>query len=463
MAYKKIQIHGPGVSTQGENPKIWVNVTTSHTGWSGTKPLYKVTISLAPLEYSASYFGYALKINMNGSTKTLKENSPSQWSDGYGEISFTNVPYGTKFTITSNSTGCGCGTWKPKEDPKYDSKTWTNPSTPGSQKINGVTTATVTERSDKLTLTWTKPSGGTGGISGYKIYYSIGTGWKHFKTVNSDTLSLETTINDVYKDLKRGTSLGFLVTAYNSASESSKPSSAQIKATLANVNISLTKSNITPIQATINWESNINIKTVEWRVASSNTWKSVSTNLNAKKGSFIANGLSYNTTYSIQVRLTAKSDSAQASTSISVTTLDIARITKYPAEWSVEDSIDLTITNPGNCGLQLYISYNNVEVISRTNITLNNNIYKLTLTDTEKNMLYSQASSDNAPVFKLILKSYINNKIGEDVKTTKITFPTKAWVKINNSWKRALVWSKVDSTWRQCVPWVKVSNTWKRI
>lgn len=60
---KKIQIHGPGVSVQGR-PYIYANVTTTHTGWSGTTPLFTVTYNLLAMS-SGSYFGFNLYIYMN--------------------------------------------------------------------------------------------------------------------------------------------------------------------------------------------------------------------------------------------------------------------------------------------------------------------------------------------------------------------------------------------------------------
>lgn len=465
MAYKKIQIHGPGVSTQGENPKIWVNVDTDFDKWVGTSPRYKVAISLAPLEYSQSHFGYALRIKMNGVTKTLKENNPSRWSNGYGRIEFTNVPYGTSFTIISSKTGCGCGTWRPASAPKYTKYTWSNPGNPGSQRVNGTTRVTVLERTDTLKLTWTKPSGGTGGIDGYKIYWSKGSGWQYLAKVGSGTTTYSTSLSKFYNSIGRGGRIGFQVTAYNETAESKKADhlDSNNSVILSTMTIGVSNQNVTPIQARINWSSNINVQRVEWKLSSESSWRTVSTGLNTKSGYFTATGLKYNTSQTIQVRLTARSDSTQVSSSTGLRTLDIARITKYPTEWSVEDTVQLTINNPGNCTMQLYISYNNVEVISRNNLVLSNGIYTLSLTESERSMLYNQASSDPSPDFKFILKSFISTKIGEDVKATKITFPTKAWVKINGNWKRALVWGKVNGTWKRAIPWVKVNNNWKKI
>jgi hypothetical protein len=464
MAVKKIQIHGRNVSKQGP-PTIYANVTTTHTGWSGTTPLYRVHFSLLSMS-SGSYFGFELNISMNGEYKQIKGNSPSTWKSDVYTVTFENVPKGTGFSL--HSSNCGCDWWDPAAQPDYDSVSAQAPGVPGSQKVNGATTVSVLERNETLKLTWTKPGAGTHGISGYKLYYSVGSGWKHFATVGSGTLSYSTSISSIYNNLGRGGSIGFQITAYNDYLESAKKGGAFDNniVTIKAMTIGVSNSNVTPIQAKISWSSNINVQTVKWRLSSESSWRTVSTGLNAKSGSFNATGLAFNTNQVVYVHLTAKSDGSTVSSSTTFKTLDIARITAGPDSWSIEDFAELTISNKAGCTISLYLSYNNVEVISRTNIELTNGKYKLVLTDYEKNMLYVQASSDKNPSFKFILKSYISGtKVGEMSRVTLVTFPTKAWVKVNNVWKRALVWGKINNTWKQCIPWVdpNKNKNWKKI
>jgi hypothetical protein len=225
-------------------------------------------------------------------------------------------------------------------------------------------------------------------------------------------------------------------------------------------------SNVTPVGAKISWSSNHNIKTVEWKRSNESTWKTVQTGLNTSSGSFNVSGLSYNTNYTINVRLTAHDFDLSSSTSTTFITIDIARLKAVPSEWSIEEECVIDITNPGNCSMQLYLTYNGVEIISRNNISLVNGRYTLVLTDSEKNLLYNKSASDKNPSFALVLKSFISGtKIGEHSKSLSLTFPTKAWVKVNGVWKRALVWGKRNNTWVQCMPWVdpNKNKNWKRI
>lgn len=464
MATTTIQIHGPNVSAKGE-PYIYADVTTTHTGWSGTTPLYSVFFSLRAMA-SGYYFGFDLNISMNGEYKNLKPVKPNKWNSGVYTLTFENVPQGTGFSM--HSATCGCSWWNPGAPPAYDGISAQAPGMPGNQRVNGATTVYVLERDQNLQLTWSAPNGGTFGISGYKLYYSVGNGWQHFATVGASTLSYNTSIASLYNHLGRGGSIGFQITAYNDALESAKKAGAFDNniVTISAMTIGVSNSNVTPIQATINWSSNINVKTVKWKLSSESSWRTVSTGLNAKSGSFNATGLKFNTNQIVQVHLTARSDNSTVSSSTTFKTLDIARITAGPDSWSIEDFAELTISNRAGCTISLYLSYNNVEVISRTNITLTNGKYRLVLTDYEKNMLYTQASSDRNPSFKFTLKSHISGtKIGEMSRATLVTFPTKAWVKINNVWKRALVWGKINNTWRQCIPWVdpNKNKNWKKI
>ena len=114
-------------------------------------------------------------------------------------------------------------------------------------------------------------------------------------------------------------------------------------------------------------------------------------------------------------------------------------------------------------------TYNNVEIIYRNNITITNGQYIFELTTEEKNQLYSLAAGETNPDFKFVVKSYYDSVlVGADSgKAVLIEFPTKAWVKINGVWKRALVWGRptINEPWRQSLPWVDVekNKNWKRI
>lgn len=450
-----IEVHGN--NSTGTRPTITAEANSSFSGWSGTQPRYTVTITLNGLG-GQSYFGYNLYIYLNGEDKLIKDNSPSQWSEGIYSVTFYNVPYNAQPLIHSDN--CGCGWWNASGDIPYEWHQYVAPGTVNNLKVNGSTSASVLNKSDNINLSWSAPSGGTGGISGYHVYYRTGSSYTRITDVSGTSYS--TKISSLNNNISRGTVLKFVVVAYNSNSHGGN--SNEVSCTFAQPTINLVSSNTGATSTTLNWDSNILIKKVEWKLSNESSYRSYYSGGGISSGNIQITGLNYNTAYSINVRLTGNESSETFNKTISITTLDIAKLQNYPAEWSIDDTIELTITNPANLAMQLYISYNDIELINRTNITLVNGKYTLTLTEQEKNILYTQTASDSNLSFKFILKSYnAGTKLGEDIKNTKITFPTKAWVKVNGVWKKALVWAKVGNTWKQSNPWVKVGSTWKRV
>jgi hypothetical protein len=426
---------------------------------SGSSYGYNVTVQILYRGYLVHEWIPSGRGNFNETTGelTFTDNNDGFFQVRYicGQTGGCTQGYGTVYMVGTDSGADGL-VWLP-------SWSATAPGTPGNQRVNGGTNINIYERTDLLTLTWDEPSGGTYGVAGYRIYYSVGQGWQYLGTTSDRVFY--TRLSDFYNNFPRGGTIGFQITAYSSAGESGVASGAfdNNRVNLVYMSIAANATNVGLTSATINWASNLNIQKVEWKVSTETNWKVVSSGLYTTSGNFQATGLPYNKSQTIQVRLTSAVAGEITSTYISLTTLDIARITKCDAEWSVEDPTTLTISNPANVALQLYLSYNNIELISRNNLTLTNGTYTLTLTESEKNILYTQAASDANPSFKFILKSFSGGtKMGEDTKNTKVTFPTKAWVKVNNTWKRALVWTKIGTTWKQCIPWVKVGATWKR-
>lgn len=206
---------------------------------------------------------------------------------------------------------------------------------------------------------------------------------------------------------------------------------------------------------------NVTVSSTKYRIK-----KSSDSNYGAWQDSATFSNLVYNTAYDIQVQKTGKDSGESATATLSnVYTLDIARITNYNPNWNVEESIIFNMTNVGNCVMRLYLLYNGVEIIYRNNISLTNDQYIFTLTTEEKNSLYSLAAGETNPNFKFVLRSYYDSVlVGSDSeKAISIEFPTKAWTKIDNNWKRALVWGKLNGSWRQSLPWVKIDNIWRRI
>lgn len=73
--------------TWGSGPQISVNVSDDISRGSGTAYSGYVTVTLGAVT-GKSYFGYYIDVTVDGTTKRLKENTPSQWSSGAYSASF---------------------------------------------------------------------------------------------------------------------------------------------------------------------------------------------------------------------------------------------------------------------------------------------------------------------------------------------------------------------------------------
>lgn len=141
-----------------------------------------------------------------------------------------------------------------------------------------------------------------------------------------------------------------------------------------------------------------------------------------------------------------------------------ASITKLPAEWNINDPLEMTIDNPAGLALDVELVCNDISLIKRSQITLTDNKYIFTLTDDERKLIYTEVPDAAKATFEIRLRTHIEtSRYVEKDYGIKLTYPTKAWVKVDNTWKRAFVWAKINGTWKQCFPWVKVDGTWKRV
>ena len=670
MKYSSGTVYGDGWHSY---PGMYAggNVTFSRSANDNATVTFSGTIQNTLASKSQGSYGYPIEVRLyvgNDHKYTWNFEKPGS------SYSTKSIKIDGSFTLTNNDTSAriiyyctdgGVGNCKSKY-PTASVTTFTlaagalkyetyPPGKPSNQLINGSTNTSVNERSDNLHLTWTKPSGGTFGVSGYRVFCSNGNGWQ--KIGETTNTYFDTNINNlqgtVYGGtMPRGKSIGFYIQAYNATHDSdyvpgmydynkltlNNMSFNSVSATevsfysakinwSSNINVktvqysydggnswstgqsnisaksgnfvlsgrtsgtkytvkvrltaasdgtqvtkdvtfttssmtmNVSNSDVSHYSATVNWSSNVNIKTVEYNLngagwttkhtglntalgsfglsgLSSNTgytvqvrltgytdnktitsntsfttkatdvkvtteditpvgvkincsssvniktvqWKlstepdssyrNAKTGLNTNKDSFVITSLTFNTSYTINVRVTGYADSKTATTSTTIKTLDIARLTAVTKSWDVDKSAEITATNPAGCALQLYIDYytNNtwVALISRAPITLDSGKYNITLTTSEVNMLYKRASGDTNAKFRFTLKSLYPNYLGEHAMETKITFPTKAWVRPDGTgeWKRALVWARdASGNWKQVSPWVDPTNNknWKKI
>lgn len=418
-------------TTASMSTNAWVSATSFYNAtikWSSN-------VNIKTIEYRLNNGGWA--------TYQSGQNKAS------GDISIGSLTSGTNYTIQIRLTAVG--------DNRQNTHTLTT--TTSAMNIS-LSTSSISFYS--ATVNWSS------NVNIRTVEYNLNNGG--WKTANSGLNARSG--NFGLSGLTSGT--GYNIQVRLTGASDGKTITSNISFSTRATDVKVTTSNITPVGVKINWSSSVNIKTVQWKLSTDpdSAYKNAKTGLNQSSGDFTITSLTFNKSYTINVRVTGYTDGKTATTSTTIKTLDIARLTAVTKVWDVDKSAEITATNPGNCALQLYIDYyaNNtwVALISRAPITLTNGKYGITLNTSEINMLYKRASGDTNAKFRFTLKSLYPNLLGEHSMETKITFPTKAWVRPDptGEWKRALVWAKDSAgTWKQVSPWVDPANNknWKKI
>lgn len=113
----------------------------------------------------------------------------------------------------------------------------------------------------------------------------------------------------------------------------------------------------------------------------------------------------------------------------------------------------------GISNLNLTMSVNNKQILSRTVSTGNNTIQ---FTDTELDNLYKEYSSISNTLTAIFILSGSGYTNSANVIITLKGNQKTGWIKVNGVWRRNKRWIKVNGVWRRCVRWIKVNGIWKR-
>ena len=445
--------------TSGTKYTVKVRLTAASDGTQVTKDVSFTTSSMTTNAWisATSFYNTTIKWSSNVNIKTIEYKlNNGNWSTyqsgqnkASGDISIGSLTSGTSYTIQVRLTAVG--------DNKQKTHTLTTTTSAMNISLNTSSTSFYS-----TTVNWSS------NVNIKTVEYNLNNGgWSSKQSVSnvkSGSFGLS--------GLASGT--GYNIQVRLTGTSDGKTITSNVSFSTRATDVKVTTSNITPVGVKINWSSSVNINKVQWKLSTDpdSAYKNAKTGLNIKEDSFVITSLTYNKTYTINVRVTGYADGKTATASTTIKTLDIARLTAVTKVWDVDKSAEITATNPGECALQLYIDYyannNWVPLISRTKVALSAGKYKIELTTSEINMLYKRASGDTNAKFRFTLKSLYPGYLGEHSMETKITFPTKAWVRPDptGEWKRALVWAKDSAgTWKQVSPWVDPANNknWKKI
>lgn len=165
--------------TWGSGPKIPVNVSDNISRDNGTAYSGYVTVSLGAVT-GGSTFGYYIDVTVGGTTKRLKENTPSQWSSGAYSASFY-VSGST--TASSISISITMGTNAPRGSSTYTYTTSigsydsgdSGGSSPGGGTTTTVSQPTLSKSSAKLGETVTIYTNRKSSRYTHTISYKVGS------------------------------------------------------------------------------------------------------------------------------------------------------------------------------------------------------------------------------------------------------------------------------------------------
>lgn len=118
-------------------------------------------------------------------------------------------------------------------------------------------------------------------------------------------------------------------------------------------------------------------------------------------------------------------------------------ITKYAASFT--DTLNINI---GSTLIKTVSGYTNGSLIS--------------LTDAEILAAYNAMSGLSTTVTFALSTKNDSATIGTDSKTVTVAAAGTAHIKVNGSYKRAVVWTKISGTWKKAICFIKASGNFKR-
>lgn len=178
-----------------------------------------------------------------------------------------------------------------------------------------------------------------------------------------------------------------------------------------------------------------------------------------KSGTFKIKNLQPNTTYKLKIKCT-RSDSGLSTESneISFSTYDIARISSAP-NFNHGDSETVQITNPASLSLSLEMKIGSTSILTRTSIKAGAN--SISFANSELDKMYKLYGNNSTLTVTFVVSGggYTNSK------TCTLTLKGNqktAFIRINNSNKRAKTFICVNGRIKRAVVWVCQNGKIKR-
>lgn len=148
-------------------------------------------------------------------------------------------------------------------------------------------------------------------------------------------------------------------------------------------------------------------------------------------------------------------------------TLELTKINRYPYLNSGKNFKDtenpvFDITAYGAYPLRVRLEAEGASRVSRDLSSRNSQVYTLTLTDEERELLRSLTSGNTLPVRYVVCAMSGGNEIAwswKDYTMTKTAGLSE--IRVNGQWKQATPYVRVNGQWKQATPYTRVNNQWK--
>ena len=214
----------------------------------------------------------------------------------------------------------------------------------------------------------------------------------------------------------------------------------------------------------INWSSDSTIDYIWYSKNGGSSWSDVGS-VNASSGTYTISGLSPNTTYDIKTRVRRKdSQLTTDSSSLSVTTYQIAKLSSYP-NFYLGNSETVAYSNPSGATISVGMYKTDGATAIRGYQGASGSSYTFNFSDSELDSLYKMYTTSNEISVRIYLRTTVNGISYIDYKTITVTLngnQKTGHIKVSGSWKRSKKWINVNGSWKRCVRWIKVSGSWKR-
>jgi hypothetical protein len=210
--------------------------------------------------------------------------------------------------------------------------------------------------------------------------------------------------------------------------------------------ISLSSKTVNSI--TVTSGCNVTVSSTQYRI------KTSSGSYGSYQSSATFSGLSPNTTYVVEVKKVGQASGESGTTTLTVTTYQIATIDT--ANFNLGDSFNIKITNPSGQSIEFFaetlINGQRENTIRVTSISAGT--HTITFSDGELDMIYKKMGTGNSALIRIGVRTVGTYYDWKDVTCTLTGNQKTTHIGVNGSKKRAKVYLGVNGSVKRVVVWI---------